>query len=152
MTLGEYCKLFAWCRMNYSQILMISFISFSFYVSGLPTGREWSKSKRYSTHVTPVNGMVGTDTYRPWLHDQANNIQGKCHVYQYIHPPPLLPSPMSPSVKCDFLFFGGGVGAFLMTAACRAYLAWYIENFSTTPTPFPCFFQLVTSLAQATLI
>lgn len=66
--------------------------------------------------------------------------------------PPLLPSPMSPSVKCDFLFFWGGVGAFLMTAACRAYLAWYIENFSTTPTPFPCFFQLVTSLAQATLI
>lgn len=25
------------------------------------------------------------------LHDQANNIQGKCHVYQYIHPPSFLP-------------------------------------------------------------
>ncbi|XP_020621080.1 uncharacterized protein LOC110058762 [Orbicella faveolata] len=28
------------------------------YVSGLPTESEWSKSKRYSAHVTPVNGMV----------------------------------------------------------------------------------------------
>ena len=29
-------------------------------MSGLPSGREWSKSKRFNSHVTPVNGMVGT--------------------------------------------------------------------------------------------
>ena len=137
MTLGEYCKLsllaVEWIA---SESFTIYFICFSFYVSGLPTGRDWSNGKRYSAHVTPVNGMVGTDTRRPWLHDQANNIPGKLRVNQYIHPP------MFPSVNCDFLF--------LMTAACKAYLAWNIENFSSTPTLLPCFFQrLVSSVGRA---
>lgn len=28
------------------------------YISGLPADREWSKSKRFSSNVTPVNGQV----------------------------------------------------------------------------------------------
>ncbi|KAL9961046.1 hypothetical protein ACROYT_G029926 [Oculina patagonica] len=28
------------------------------YVSGIPAGREWSKSKRFNSNVAPVDGMV----------------------------------------------------------------------------------------------
>ena len=46
-------------RINISWASSFYFFFNSFYISGLPADREWSKSKRFSSNVTPVNGQVG---------------------------------------------------------------------------------------------
>jgi len=72
-----------------------------------------------------------------------------------------MPADLNPFIHVSWIFFS----AYLIAAACKAYPAWNVENFSLHVSfiylfslllidryPSPSFFQLVLSLAQVTLV